>query len=431
MSSHMRQKDIWIKMLAETCRLLLGLVFIFSGLTKAVDPMGFAIKVGEDLSSFGWDSLQSFAVPFAINLAAVEFTLGICMFLGVYRRYASFLTLLMMLFMTPLTLYLALYNPVADCGCFGEALILTNWETFYKNIVLLAAAVIAFVYNQRTLAGYTFKVYWFVATFAYVYCVGFSLRNYWHLPIIDFRPYKVGVNIPVAMSIPEGAPQDEYEYSFIYEKDGVQKRFTLDNVPADDSTWTFVDTESKLIKAGFVPPISDFIVTTFDGEDRTEQLLADTTGVFLLVSPRLEQANEERIDEINNLYDYATEKGMQFYCLTGSDEAAVTKWIDYTGAEYPFLFVDDVTLKTMIRSNPGLIVLKEGTIMGKWHYNDFPKEEDLDKFVESALLKPMKDEKEARLVTNLLTFAVPLLLVWLYDYRRNRKKQKQPVSENL
>ena len=336
-----------------------------------------------------------------------------------------------MLFMTPLTLYLALYNPVADCGCFGEALILTNWETFYKNIVLLAAAVIAFVYNQRTLAGYTFKVYWFVATFAYVYCVGFSLRNYWHLPIIDFRPYKVDVNIPVAMSIPEGAPQDEYEYSFIYEKDGVQKRFTLDNVPADDSTWTFVDTESKLIKAGFVPPISDFIVTTFDGEDRTEQLLADTTGVFLLVSPRLEQANEERIDEINNLYDYATEKGMQFYCLTGSDEAAVTKWIDYTGAEYPFLFVDDVTLKTMIRSNPGLIVLKGGTIMGKWHYNDFPKEEDLDKFVESALLKPMKDEKEARLVTNLLTFAVPVLLVWLYDYRRNRKKQKQPVSENL
>ena len=186
-----------------------------------------------------------------------------------------------------------------------------------------------------------------------------------------------------------------------------------------------------MIKAGFVPPISDFIVTTFDGEDCTEQLLADTTGVFLLVSPRLEQANEERIDEINNLYDYATEKGMQFYCLTGSDEAAVTKWIDYTGAEYPFLFVDDVTLKTMIRSNPGLIVLKGGTIMGKWHYNDFPKEEDLDEFVESALLKPMKDEKEARLVTNLLTFAVPLLLVWLYDYRRNRRKQKQPVSENL
>lgn len=132
------------------------------------------------------------------------------------------------------------------------------------------------------------------------------------MPIIDFRPYKVGVNIPVAMSIPEGAPQDEYEYSFIYEKDGVQKRFTLDDVPADDSTWTFVDTESKLIKAGYVPPISDFIVTTFDGEDRTEQLLADTTGVFLLVSPRLEQANEERIDEINNLYDYATEKECSF-----------------------------------------------------------------------------------------------------------------------
>ncbi len=426
----MKQKDLWLNMLAETCRLLLGLVFLFSGAAKAVDPVGGAIKIGEYLSAFGWESLQSFAIPFAINLAALEFTLGVCMFLGVYRRYASFLTLLMMLFMTPLTLYLALYNPVADCGCFGEALIITNWQTFYKNVVLLAAAVIAFIYNQRTTAGYTFKVYWFVATFAYVYCVGFSLRNYWHLPVIDFRPYQVGVNIPEQMSIPEGAPQDEYEYSFIYEKDGVQKTFTLDNVPADDSTWTFVDTKTKLIKAGYTPPITDFIVTTFEGEDRTEQLLADTTGVFLLIAPRLEYANEERIDEINNLYDYAAERKMQFYCLTGSDEAAVSKWIDYTGAEYPFLFVDEVTLKTMIRSNPGLMILKNGTIMGKWHYNDFPQEEYLDEFVKSALLKPQKDEKEARLITNLLTFAVPLLLVWLYDYWRNRKKRVGQAEED-
>lgn len=426
----MKRKDLWTKILAETCRLLLGLVFLFSGASKAVDPVGGTIKISEYLSSFGLDSLQSFSLPFAINLAAVEFTLGTCMFLGVYRRYASFLTLLMMLFMTPLTLYLALYNPVADCGCFGEALIITNWQTFYKNVVLLTAAVIAFIYNQRTMAGYTFKVYWFVATFAYVYCVGFSLRNYWHLPIIDFRPYQVGVNIPDQMNIPEGAPQDEYEYTFIYEKDGVQKKFNLDNVPADDSTWTFVDTETKLIKKGYVPPITDFIITTFDGEDRTEQLLSDTAGVLLLIAPRLEYANEERIDEINNLYDYAVENKLQSYCLTGSDESAVSKWIDYTGAEYPFLFVDDVTLKTMIRSNPGLMILKGGTIMGKWHYNDFPKEENLDKFVESALLKPMKDEKDVRLITNLLTFAVPLLLVWLYDYRRNRKKQKDSAETN-
>ena len=249
----MKRKDLWTKILAETCRLLLGLVFLFSGASKAVDPVGGTIKISEYLSSFGLDSLQSCSFPFAINLAAVEFTLGACMFLGVYRRYASFLTLLMMLFMTPLTLYLALYNPVADCGCFGEALIITNWQTFYKNVVLLTAAVIAFIYNQRTMAGYTFKVYWFVATFAYVYCVGFSLRNYWHLPIIDFRPYQVGVNIPDQMNIPEGAPQDEYEYTFIYEKDGVQKKFNLDNVPADDSTWTFVDTETKLIKKGYKP----------------------------------------------------------------------------------------------------------------------------------------------------------------------------------
>lgn len=422
----MKRKELWLKALAEACRLLLGAVFLFSGTAKAIDPAGGSIKIGEYLSAFGLDSLQFLSLPFAINLAAVEFALGVCMLLGVYRRYVSFLILLLMLFMTPLTLYLALYDPVADCGCFGEALLITNWQSFYKNVVLLAAAVVAFVCHRRMLAGYTFKAYWFVATFAYVYCAGFSLRNYWHLPLIDFRPYRVGVSIPEQMSIPEGAPQDEYEYAFIYEKDGVRKKFGLDNVP--DSTWTFVDAETKLVKAGYVPPVTDFVVTAFDGEDRTEQLLSDTAGVFLLIAPRLEYASEDRIDEINSLYDYAVEKRLQFYCLTGSDEQEVGKWIDYTGAEYPFLFVDDVTLKTMIRSNPGLMLLKGGTVMGKWHYNDFPGEEKLDEFVGTALLKPMEDEKEAQIITNLLTFAVPLLLVWWYDYRRNRKG-RAPAGE--
>ena len=136
---------------AYVCRFLLGIVFLFSGTVKAIDPVGGAIKVGEYFTAFGLDNLQWLAVPFSINLAAVEFTLGACMLLGAYRRYASFLTLLMMVFMTPLTLYLALYNPVADCGCFGDAVILSNWETFYKNIILLIAAIIAFVYNQRAL----------------------------------------------------------------------------------------------------------------------------------------------------------------------------------------------------------------------------------------------------------------------------------------
>ena len=407
---------------AYVCRFLLGIVFLFSGTVMAIDPTGGAIKVGEYFAAFGLDNLQWLAVPFSINLAAVEFTLGACMLLGAYRRYASFLTLLMMVFMTPLTLYLALYNPVADCGCFGDAVILSNWETFYKNIILLIAAIIAFVYNQRALPGYSFKVYWFVATYAYLFCVGFSMRNYWHLPIIDFRPYKVGVNIPQQMLIPEGAPQDEYAYSFVYEKGGVEKTFSLEDVPANDSTWRFVRSETKLIKAGYTPPISDFSLFSFEGEDMTESLLTDTTGVFLLIAPKLEQANEERIDEINNVYDYTVEKKMKFYAVTGSDEEAIATWIDYTGAEYPFLFGDETMLKTIIRSNPGLVLLKNGTVLQKWHYNDIPQEEILPQTVANLLQGKAESKKEGRLLTNILTFAVPLLLVWVYDYRKNRRK---------
>ena len=416
-------------LLACVCRVLLGVVFLFSGTAKAIDPVGGAIKMEEYFNAFGFAHLEWLAMPFAINLAAIEFTLGTCMLLGVYRRYASFLTLLMMCFMTPLTLYLALYNPVADCGCFGEALVLTNWETFYKNIVLLAAAFVAFRFNQRVQAGYSYKVYWFVALYAYMFCVGFSLRNYWHLPIVDFRPYKVGVNIPEQMTIPEGAPQDEYEYRFIYEKEGKRQTFTLDNVPAEDSTWTFIRTETKLLKQGYVPPITDFLLLTPEGEDLTESILGDTAGVFLLIAPKLETAHEERIDEINNIYDYAQEQGMRFYGVTSSESEAIDRWIDYTGAEYPFLFGDETMLKTFIRSNPGLVLLKGGTILAKWHYNDLPAEEAWPQTFAEVWQGKENDKKEARYITNLLTFAVPLLLVWAYDYRTNRRRKNKSTYE--
>ena len=301
----MEYKETVKKVIAEVCRLLLGVVFIFSGTVKAVDPMGGAIKIGDYLTSFGLDKLQPFTALISFNLSALEFMLGVCMLLGVYRRYTTFLTLLKKSFMTPLTLYLAIFNPVSDCGCFGDALVISNWQTFYKNIVLLAAAIYVFINNQRLLQCYTYHVYWFVALWAYVFAIGFAYRNYNHLPILDFRPYKLGANIPALMSIPEGAPEDEYTYSFIYEKDGVQKEFSLENAPADDSTWTFVDSKTELIKQGYVPPVTTFHIYNADDVDVTDQLLNDPKGLFLLIAPRLENADDERIDEITNVYDYA------------------------------------------------------------------------------------------------------------------------------
>lgn len=425
----MKYKESIRKIVAECCRALLGAVFVFSGTVKAIDPMGGAIKIGEYLASFGLDKLQSFSVVLSFNLSAIEFTLGVCLLLGVYRRYTTFLTLLMMAFMTPLTLYLALFDPVSDCGCFGDAWILTNWETFFKNVVLLAAAIYVFIHNQRLTAFYTYKVYWFVPLFAYLYCIGFAYRNYTHLPVVDFRPYKVGANIPALMTVPEGAPADEYRYSFIYEKDGVKKEFSLDDVPADDSTWTFVDSKTELIKQGYVPPIAGFNLYNAADEDVTDQILHDPRPVFLLIAPKLEEASDEKMDEINNVYDYALENEIDFYCVTGSGSEAITQWNDYTGGEYPYLMADEVLLKTIVRSNPGLVLLRNGTILAKWHVNDIPSEDELPEVLEMYLSgKGIKNKEEGRLITNLFTFTVPLLLVWLYDYLRNRLRRRRKES---
>ncbi len=423
----MKGKELAIKISAEICRVLLGVVFIFSGTVKAIDPVGGSIKIDDYFTAFGLGFMKIFSMLLSMNLSAIEFMLGVCVLMGAYRRYSSFLTLLFMLVMTPLTLYLALFNPVSDCGCFGDAVILTNWETFYKNIVLLAAAIWVFKNNQRLTNVYTYKAYWFVAIFSYIFALLFSMRNYHHLPLIDFRPYKVGADIPSLMEIPEDAPQDEYSHTFIYEKDGVQKEFTLEDYPADDSTWTFVDTKSVLIKAGYVPPIPDFMITDFDGSDKTEEVLSDSTGMFLLVSPHLTEASDERIDDINNVFDYTQEKGLGFYCLTGSTPEETNLWIDYTGAEYTFLYCDATVLKTMIRSNPGLILMKSGMILGKWHYNDIPVEEDIETTV-APLLEGNTDsgKEDTRRWFILLSFAVPLSLVWLYDFAINRRGKQQP-----
>ena len=422
----MKNKNAVLKILAELCRLLIGVVFIFSGLVKSVDPVGGAIKIGEYLASFGLDMLQPFTVLLSFNLSAIEFTLGVCMLLGVYRRYVSFLVLMFMAFMTPLTLYLALFDPVSDCGCFGDALVISNWETFFKNVVLSLAAIVTFIYNQRLFQCFTFRAYWFVALYAYLFGVGFAYYNYNHLPVIDFRPYKIGANIPKLMEMPEGAPQDEYKYTFVYEKDGVKKEFSLEDYPANDSSWTFVDSKTELVKKGYQPPVAAFNIYNGKGDDVTEEIIGNPGPVLLLVAPKLEEADDEQMDEINGVYDYALEHDIPFYCVTGSSPEAIDTWSDNTGAEYPFRMADEVLLKTIIRSNPGLVLLKGGTILGKWHYNDIPAEEEVKAVMDRCLDESnIKSKEDGTLATNLLTFTVPLLLVWMYDLLRFRRKRKE------
>ena len=334
-----------------------------------------------------------------------------------------------MAFMTPLTLYLALFNPVSDCGCFGDAIVISNWETFFKNLVLSAAAIMVFMNSGKMFQCYTFKVYWFIALFSYFFGIGFAYRNYNHLPVIDFRPYKIGANIPSLMEIPDGAPEDEYRYTFVYEKDGVKKEFSLEDYPENDSTWTFVESKTELLKKGYEPPVASFNIYNAEGDDVTADILHNPNPVLLLIAPKLETADDERIDEINSVYDYALEYELPFYCVTGSSPEVIDEWSDNTGAEYPFRMADEVLLKTIIRSNPGLVLLKDGTVLAKWHYNDIPDEEHVKAEVEKYLdVNKTKEKEDGWLITILLTFTVPLLLVWVYDFFRFRRRRKDKAE---
>lgn len=339
--------------------------------------------------------------------------------------------MLLMIVMTPLTFYLAIANPVSDCGCFGDAWVLTNWQTFGKNVVLLAAAIIVFRQYKLIVRFITAKMEWLVSMYTLFFVFVLSFYCLANLPILDFRPYKIGTDIKAGMEIPEDAKPSVFETYFILEKDGKQKEFTLDNYP--DSTWTFVEARTVLKEKGYEPPIHDFsLIELSTGEDITDSVLAYKGYTFLLVAHRIEEADDGNIDLINEIYDYSVEHGYKFYALTSSSEEAIEEWCDQTGAEYPFCQVDDITLKTIIRSNPGLLLLKDGIILNKWADNQIPDEyaltDALDK-LELGKPKPVNEWHTIGYV--LLWFVIPLLLVIAVDIlvvkRRIKKKAQQVV----
>lgn len=429
------KKHMIEKIGVNACRFLLGVTFIFSGFVKAVDPLGSFYKIQDYVTAFGMaEWIPAFVLLlFGIILASLEFSIGIFLFLGIRRLIASLLAMVLMIVMTPLTFYLAIANPVSDCGCFGDAWVLTNWQTFGKNVVLLAAAVIVFRRYKQIVRFITAKMEWLVSMYTLFFVFVLSFYCLANLPILDFRPYKIGTDIKAGMEIPEDAKPSVFETYFILEKDGKQKEFTLDNYP--DSTWTFVEARTVLKEKGYEPPIHDFsLVELSTGEDITDSVLAYNGYTFLLVAHRIEEADDGNIDLINEIYDYSVEHGYKFYALTSSSEEAIEEWCDQTGAEYPFCQMDDITLKTIIRSNPGLLLLKDGIILNKWADNQIPDEYVLTDALDKLELGKQKPVNEWHTIGHvLLWFVIPLLLVIAVDIlvvkRRMKKKAQQVVKE--
>ncbi len=407
-------KQIW----TNICRFALAGVFIFSGFVKANDPQGMYYKLEDYLLAFGLNSYIPELLPLfiALLLGVIEFTLGVFLFFGIRPKLTTLVLYGFMLFMTPFTLYLALSNPVADCGCFGDALILSNWETFWKNVLLLVAAFTLFKWKHLMIRIISKKSQWLVSYYTILYISAISLYCVTYLPIFDFRPYHIGANIPEKMSIPEGKQLSVIEHYFIYEKEGVRKRFTAENLPSD-STWTFVDSEVHEVEPGYVPPIESLTITLdATGEDITERILNDQSYTFLLIAPWLDKADDGYIDLINEIYDYSMENGYAFYCLTQSLPPVIERWNEQTGAAYPYCICDETTLKTMVRSNPGLLLLKEGTILNKWSCRSLPNEYELHAKLDELPLAQMESQSALkRFFIVLAWFAIPLLLFTMLD----------------
>ena len=401
----------------NVCRFVLAATFIFSGYVKAIDPLGTLYKLKDYAAAMSLNGLLPdwVLVGVAIALGALEFALGVFMLFAVRRHVVSRITLAFMTAMTVLTLWIFVADPVKDCGCFGDALKLTNGETLLKNIVLIACAALV-AWRPADMARFISRSnQWIVRYYTVAYIVITSVYCLYTLPIFDFRPYHVGTNIKQGMEIPEGAEQPEFESTFLLRKNGETREFTLDNYP--DSTWEYVDTRTVQTKKGYEPPIHDFALTTCDtGEDITEQVLTKKGYTFLLVSPRLAVADDSNFGDIDQIYEYAEENGADFYCVTASANDEIERWRDLTGAEYQFCNADETTLKTMIRSNPGLMLLKDGTIIGKWSHNALPQTDDLTAPLQQLTIgKAQNDSTTERLLIVLLTFFLPLSALTLAD----------------
>lgn len=441
----MTKKDIGVKILVEISRILLGITFVFSGFVKAVDPFGTAYKIEDYFTAFGLSSLSFLSFPISALQSIVEFVTGIFMLLGIYRKWNSRIIFAIMCFMTPLTLYLAIANPVQDCGCFGDAWIITNWQTFYKNIVLLACAVCVLFYRERISNFFTGKTYWLAFLYIIIFTSLFVFRNYLYDPIIDFRPYKIGSNIAQLMSVEAGKGREE-KMIFTYAKDGVEKEFTEDNYPWEDSTWVFVKMETKIIKEGEKPLIKDFSINqlTFDQNktaiiaqtDITQEVLSDTNYVFLMVSPSLTDMSSSYLSNFEDVHHYAEDYNYRFYCLTASTTDEIMAWAKENTINFNFCTTDERTLKTMIRTNPGLLLLRNGIVVNKWADINVPAEEDLTKPLDQLSYGQMinvKEEDKKNLLYTSAILVLPLLFLKILDllfFKKYKRKKEEKLSEN-
>ena len=414
----------WWQILRTISRFLIGALFIFSGYVKVVDPQGFAIKLSEYFASLHIEFLEPLALTFAILVIAAELTMGLCLIARLRMAATAWAVLLFMSFFTLLTLFIAVNGDiVSDCGCFGDAIKLSNWATFIKNVAFMPFVLIIFFQRKEYSRVASPFVEWGLLIVFFMCASGIGLYCNRHLPLIDFMAYKIGTNIHEGMSIPEGAELDEYKTILTYEKDGVQQEFNDTNFPWQDSTWVFVDSKSVLVKKGYTPPIHDFSITSYEEGDITDIVLNNPSYTLILTSPKLAKANTNNISKINELARYSNQQeNLDFFAMTASSNEDINSFAEATNASYPIHVADETTLKSMVRSNPGLMLIKDAVILAKWSEADIPNINEITTILSTSPDVAIKNYEGKEFWLNFIIIAIlavgALTINLLKDTRR-------------
>jgi len=376
-----------MKTLVWVCRILVGLLFIFSGLIKINDPLGFSYKLEEYFDVFHIGFLSSFALSIAIILCSLEIILGFALLIGVRAKSVAWGLLLLIIFFAFLTFYSAYFKVVQTCGCFGDAIPLTPWQSFSKDLVLLLLIIIIFINRKTIEPAFSKKTGDNLLIGSAVVAVGIGLYTYNFMPVIDFLPYKVGASIPDAMKIPAGAKPDEYEitYKLKNKKTGEAKVMTdkdyLKSGIWKDNNWSVVGTpENRLVKKGYEPPIKDLSIQDAQGNNYTSELLSNPYNSLIVVAYDLNHANIEAIGKLNAMAATLIQNfNTRTILLTSNSAKDAETFAKKNHLVMEIFYADGVPLKSMVRANPGVLLIKNGVILNKWHYHSMPKYEDLVK----------------------------------------------------
>ena len=359
-----------MKYLVNISRILVGLLFIFSGLIKINDPVGFSFKLEEYFGPtvFNIDFLLPYVLPLAIFIVVLEVLLGVFLLVGLKKEFTIYSLFAMIVFFTFLTWYSAYFNKVTDCGCFGDAIKLTPWESFTKDVILLVLIVIIMIGLKYIKPLFSNKLLYIFPSISLILCILIVNQVLSHLPLIDFRPYKVGANIIDNMVIPEDSKKAVFRYDWLFNINGEKKVIsTSGNFP--DSEGTFVSVDTELIEEGYEPPILDFSMELGD-IDYTDVLMKEQK-LIIFVFYNISKTNNDAIVGLKETVELAVINDYKVIGLTASGEIDVNSFESENDIDIDFYFCDETALKTIVRSNPAAIKLHEGTIIQKTHWNDF------------------------------------------------------------